>query len=155
MHPGRRWISGIACAAALVLATAAMPREAEAGPSAEVTLTVILARREPPKLHPGLQKMWDTLRRSFGDKFAYFDLAGESSRRLAEGERIETVLPNGDRFAAIYQGVTEEKGLLRVHLEMGEFRTKVRVHDGGTFFQAGRRHGDATVLIGVRAALVR
>ncbi|HOU55214.1 MAG TPA: hypothetical protein PLQ97_14925 [Myxococcota bacterium] len=141
-------------AATLALAASAMPRKAAAEPRAEVTLTVILARREPPKLHPGLQKMWDTLRRSFGDKFSFFDLAGETSRRLAEGERVETTLPNGDRFAAIFQGVTEDKGLLRIHLEMGEFRTKVRVHDGGVFFQAGRRHGDATVLIGVRAALV-
>jgi len=138
----------------LLLATG-LSRDAEAQPRAQVTLTVILAQREPPKLHPGLQKMWDTLRRSFGDRFSHFDLAGETTRVLAEGDRVETTLPNGERFAAIFRGVTEEKGLLRVHLEMGEFRTKVRVHDGGVFFQAGKRHGNATILVGVRAALVR
>jgi hypothetical protein len=143
-------VAGFLLGAALLV-----PAEARAGGKARVTVTVILAKKEPPHLHPALQPLWDTLKQSFGDKFGNFDQVGETTRTVDEGQPVETTLPTGERFAAIYGGVTPDKGLLRVNVEMGEFRTKVRIHDGGVFFQAGKRFKDGTLIVAVRAALAR
>ena len=129
------------------------PAPAFADPKATVSVTVIHARKGPPHLNVVLQPMWDTLRQTFGEKFAYYEVLGQASRKVDSGEPVELQLPTGVRFAAIYNGVTPEKGLLRVNVEMGEFRTKVRIHDGGVFFQAGQKHDGGTLIVAVRAVL--
>ncbi len=154
MRKGTRWAWRTAVVAGCLLGAALLaPAPARADPKARVTVTVIQAKKDPPHLHPALQPLWDTLKKSFGDKFANFERVGETSRVVDSGAPVETTLPNGERFAAIYNGVTPDKGLLRVNVEMGEFRTKVRIHDGGVFFQAGKRFQDGTLIVAVRAAL--
>jgi hypothetical protein len=144
-------VPGFLSLLALVL-LAGVP-DVAAEPAADLTVTVIHAKRGPPFLHPALKPMWTTLQKSFGDKFAHYDQISTASRRLALGERLTVSTPDGGTFSAIYQGVTESKGLLRIHLEFGDFRTKVRVHDGGVFFQAGKRHQGGTLVVAVSAAL--
>jgi len=140
--------------AVLIVAAAALPAAADAPPPrAMLTVTVIEARKGPPFLHDALKPMWEMLRKSFGEKFGYYDLLSASDRTVDVDGRVEIALPDGDRFAATYGGITPEKGLLRVSLEYGDFRTKVRIHDGGSFFQAGKRFREGTLVIGVKAAL--
>jgi len=142
------WLVGAA-----IVATLALPAPAAADPKAKVDVTVIHAKKGPPHLNASLQPLWDTLRQTFGEKFAHYEVLDRTSKSVDSGAPVEVKLPNGERFAAIYNGITPDKGLLRVNLEMGEFRTKVRIHDGGTFFQAGQKHDGGTLIIAIRAAL--
>lgn len=150
-----RWIRSAALVGAVVLAAQALPASASADPKASVSVTVIHAKKGPPHLHASLQPMWDTLRQTFGEKFSYYEVLDRSTGVVESGGAVAVNLPNGERFAAIYNGITPEKGLLRVNVEMGEFRTKVRIHDGGVFFQAGAKHDGGTLVVAVRAALQR
>ena len=138
-----------------VLWAGAAAQAARADARATVQVTVIEARKGPPFLHATLQPMWDLLKRSFGDKFVYFDLYRAAEQTLAEGGRVDVEMPGGDHFVAVYGGVTPEKGLIKVAIEYGEFRTQVRIHDGGTFFQAGRKFGDGILVVAVRVALAK
>jgi len=149
----RAMMAGLVAAA--FVAVAALPATSAAEPRAKVSVTVIHAKKGPPHLHDALKPMWDTLRQSFGDKFSYFDVVDTASRSVEAGNPVEVRLPNGQRFAAIYNGVTPEKGLLRINVEMDDFRTKVRIHDGGVFFQAGRKHEGGILVVAVRAALLK
>ena len=74
---------------------------------------------------------------------------------VGEGGRVDVEMPGGEHFVAAYGGVTPEKGLVKVAIEYGEFRTQVRIHDGGTFFQAGRKFGDGTLVVAVRVVLAK
>ncbi len=142
------WMAG-----ALIIAGLTAPVSAAADPKATVSVTVILAKKGPPHLHPALQPMWDTLRQTFGEKFASYDVHDQTSRKVDPGTPVDVMLPNGVKFSATYSGVTPDKGLLRVNVDMGDFQTKVRIHDGGVFFQAGQKHDGGTLVVAVRATL--
>ena len=86
------------------------------------------------------------------ERFPFFRVG---DRTVHTDGRVEVSLPEGGTFAAIYGGVTPEKGLLRVSLEYGDFRTKVRIHDGGVFFQAGKKVREGTLVIAIKAELVK
>ncbi len=139
--------------AAMVVVVLGAPATASADPKAVVSVTVIHAKKGPPHLNAALKPMWDTLRQTFGEKFAYYEILNQASQKVDSGAPVDVKLPNGQRFAAIYNGITPDKGLLRVNVEMGEFRTKVRIHDGGVFFQAGQKHDGGTLIVAVRAML--
>lgn len=140
--------------ACLMSFVVACPFAASADPRVALSVTVIEARKGPPFLHEALKPLWELLQKSFGEKFSYYDLVGVWEQSVEVNGRVETNLPDGDRFAAIYGGITPEKGLIRVSLEYGDFRTKVRIHDRGTFFQAGKRWRDGTLVIAVKATIL-
>lgn len=134
-----------------VMLAGALPVYAD--PAASVTVTVIHARKGEPYLHEALKPLWETLRKTFGAKFDSYDQVSSQTRTLAVDQRFELSMPNGDSFAAIYGGITPEKGLLRISLEYGDFRTKVRIHDGGMFFQAGRSWKGGTLVLAIKASI--
>jgi len=140
-------------AAMLVAATLGTTRDAWADPPARLEVTVIQAKAGPPYLHPELKGLWTTLKKTFGDKFSYYQKIASRQGVVANGQSVSVPLPDGTVFEATYSGVTDKKNLLRVHLAFGEFRTKVRIHDGGVFFQAGRKYDRGTLVIAVSAAL--
>jgi hypothetical protein len=147
---------GIALGVAVALAwSAAGEAAARADPPARIAITVVEARKGPPFLHPTLKPLWEVLKKTFGDKFTSYDLVQAAEKVLASGGREEVPLPTGETFVAVYDGVGTERGLVKVAIEMGPFRTSVRIHDGGTFFQAGRTWKDGTLVIAVKASLVR
>lgn len=120
---------------------------------ANIEITVIEAREGPPYLHESLKPMWELLKRSFGEKFTYYELLHTSSKTASAGEKIETTVPNSDSLTVIFEGVTEEKGLIRLTVEGGELKTKVRLRDGATFFLAGRKLKEGVLVIGIKAKL--
>jgi hypothetical protein len=142
-------------AAVLLAAIVAASGTARADPRATIEVTVIEARKGPPFLHDALKPMWDMLKRSFGEKFAYYGLVQATTGSVDPGGKVDVTMPGDERFSAGYEGVTPEKGLLRVSIECGDLRTKVRIHDGGTFFQAGRRLGEGTLIVAVKATLAK
>jgi len=143
-------------ALALVLMTLLAPAAFGAeDPKVSLAITVIEARKGPPFLHEALKPLWELLQKSFGEKFGYYDLVTSAEQTVLSDGRVEVSLPDGERFAAIYGGLTPEKKLIRVSLEYGDFRTKVRIHDGGTFFQAGKRYREGTLVIAIKAAIQR
>ncbi|HOI09630.1 MAG TPA: hypothetical protein PK313_04045 [Myxococcota bacterium] len=139
-----------ALAATVVLGA---PGAARAEPRARLEITVIQAKAGPPFLHPELKPLWKTLRKTFGDKFAHYQKVASREGVVESGRAVSVPLPDGTVFEATFSGLTDVKGLLRVHLAFGEFRTKVRIHDGGVFFQAGRKYEGGTLIIAVSAAL--
>jgi len=132
----------------------AVPLVAEADPRATVAVTVIHAKKGQPYLHDGLKPLWDTLKKTFGDKFTHYNLLSKKQRQVAKYGKVRLKIPDGERFAVIYKGVTPKKGLLRVALEYGDFRTKVRIHDGGLFFQAGKKYRGGVLLVAITATLI-
>lgn len=145
----RRFLAALALLGAVV--AAALPAYADA--DASVTVTVIHARKGQPFLHEALRPLWETLQKTFGNKFDSYDQVSTETRTVAVDQRFDVRMPNGDSFAAIYGGITPEKGLLRISLEYGDFRTKVRIHDGGMFFQAGRAWKDGTLVVAIKASI--
>lgn len=141
-------------AVALVVAVLGAACEAGAEPAARMEITVIQAKSGPPYLHPELKPLWTTLRKTFGDKYAHYQKIASREGVAENGQTVSVPLPDGTVFQATYSGLTETRGLLRVHLAFGEFRTKVRIHNGGVFFQAGRKFDGGTLIIAVNASLV-
>lgn len=131
-----------------------LPREAGADPLARVFVTVIHAKKAPPFLHEGVKPLWDTLRRTFGDRFACYDLVATSEREVAKGGRVEIPMPDGGTFAVLYRGVTEDGRFLKLTVEHGDLKSRVRIHDGGLFFQAGTRWQGGVLIVGVRASTI-
>ena len=120
---------------------------------AELKITVIHAKSGEPYLSPELRPLWRTIRKTFGDQFSSYRQITSKAGVVQEGKQVTVDLPDGTTFEAMYNGVTKKAGLLRVHLAFGEFRTKVRIHSGGTFFQAGRKYDKGTLIIAVSATL--
>lgn len=142
---------------ATILAAAVLGATADAAadaPAARFEITVIQAKSGPPFLNPELKPLWSTLKKTFGDKYAHYQKVTARSGVVADGQALSVPLPDGTVFEATYNGLTDKKRLLRVHLAFGEFRTKVRIHDGGVFFQAGRKFDGGTLIIAVNASLV-
>ncbi|NOZ01112.1 MAG: hypothetical protein GXP54_04390 [Deltaproteobacteria bacterium] len=131
------------------------PSSAHADPRAELTITVIHAKKGPPFLHNDLKPMWKILKKTFLDKYGYFNMVQRRTSEVANLGRTGVKMPDGRRFTAIYKGITPNKGLLRIAIEYGDFRTKVRIHDGGLFFQAGRRYKGGVLLVAVHARLLK
>lgn len=127
--------------------------QGEQEPSAKITITVIKARKSPPFLDEVLKPIWPTLKKTFGDRFAYYEQFSTTEETLLVNQSTSAQMPGGQPFKAIYGGLSPNKGLLRVHLEFGEYRTKVRIHDGGVFFQAGSKHEKDTIVVAIKAEL--
>ncbi len=142
-------------AAALAVAIFGTAGNASADePAARFEITVIQAKAGPPYLNPELKPLWPTLKKTFGDKYAHYQKVTARDGVVADGQTLSVPLPDGTVFQATYSGLSDKKGLLRVHLAFGEFRTKVRIHDGGVFFQAGRKFEGGTLIIAVSASLM-
>jgi len=149
-HPLSRLLIAVPFVAVCVLA----PSPARADPKAAVTITVIHAKKGPPFLHQDLKPMWKTLKGTFGDKFGYYDKVQRETREVAKLGKTGLKMPDDERFSVIYKGVTPQKGLLRIAIEYGDFRTKVRIHDGGLFFQAGKKYDGGILVVAVHVRLL-
>ncbi len=110
-------------------------------------LTFILAAPRPTKVDKRLKAMEKDLRRAFAGRFRRFDFVSQSQPRLALGEAHSVELPGGGELILTYKG--REGPYLRLRIEMPGFGGDVRVRNAKRFFQAGRKHKDGTLVIGI------
>lgn len=132
----------------------AWSQEASADPPALVRVSVIHAKKGPPFLHDGVKPLWDTLRKTFGGRFAYFDLLSSTERHVEKQGRVEVRMPDQGMFAVVYRGVSEDGRFVKVTIEHDDLKSRVRIHDGGLFFQAGKRWQGGVLIVGVRVTLI-
>jgi hypothetical protein len=117
------------------------------GPALKGELTFILAAAMPAKVDRRLKAMEKDLRRAFAGRFRRFDFVSQSNPHLASGKARSFELPGGGELSLTYKG--REGPYLRLRIEMPGFGGDVRVQNAKRFFQAGRKHKDGTLVIGI------
>lgn len=150
----RRWFGRATVCVAVAGILAADPVEVLADPVVLVRVTVIHAKKSPPFLHDRVKPLWDTLRKTFGDRFAYYDLVSSAEREVARQGRVVVPMPDGGTFAVEYRGVTPDGRFLKLTVVHGDLTSRVRIHDQGLFFQAGKRWQGGVLIVGVQASSV-
>lgn len=148
--PARRRAIGMLIA----LTWLSIPGEVSADPIVRISVRVIHAKKAPPFLHDQVKPLWDMLRKSFGDRFAYYDLLVMKERELAKGARMTVPMPDGKTFEVLYRGISEDGRFLKLTIEHGDLKSRIRIHDGGLVFQAGTRFQGGVLIVGVRASAV-
>lgn len=141
----------LALAGALILAALSGPEPDAATGAAKVRceIQVIHATRGQEFVDPALKPLSRYLRNSFGSRYQSFRQLAQHNMVLAKSERQTQRLPNGTELLLTYLDSDESR--LRLVMEVGGLKTTVRVHDGGLFFQAGRRHQGGMLIVAIRA----
>lgn len=130
-------------------------KAAAAEPVARVEVTVLHAKKSPPFLHEKAKPYWDTLRRTFGDRFAFYDYLSSHVGELKKEERLDVAMPEGGTFTVVYQGASKDGKSALLLFQTEGLKTNVRLHDGGIVFQAGKRYKGGILIIGIKASFIR
>ncbi len=145
---------------AVVIAAFAMsmslgPDPGSSGKSGKVRceIQIIHATRGKPFVDPTLKPLKRYLENSFGSKYQSFKQVSKRSMPLSRGQRSSEALPNDTQLSLTYLGGDGSR--LRLLMEVGGLKTRVKVHNGGLFFQAGRRYKGGMLIVAVRAHIVR
>jgi len=125
------------------------PNRAEKAGGLRCDIQVIHATRGKPFVDEALRPLRRYLKNSFGSRYQRFKQLEKRSLTLSQRERGSLELPNGTKLLLTYLGV--EESLLRLVMEVGGLKTTVKVHDGGLFFQAGRKHKGGMLIVAIRA----
>ena len=130
------------------------PNEAPKGEasigSVQGELTFILAAKQPANMDKRLEHMAKDLRRAFAGRFRSFRFHKGWKPQLKSGETKEYSLPGGGVMKMSFK--EREGPYLRLYLDMPDWSGVVRVRDGKRFFHAGRKHGDDTLIVGLKLA---
>lgn len=110
---------------------------------------VILASNGAPDVAPEQRPLKRYLENSFGNRYSRFEQLASHRLMLTPDRRGELSLPNDTSLGLTYLGV--EGGLLRLSMDLAGLKTTVKVHDGGLFFQAGRKFRDGMLVVAIRA----
>lgn len=111
---------------------------------------VIYATKKAPYINEKLKSLWSYLKKSFGARWTSFDIIDEKILTLERDKNVEISLPENEKLGLKYSGITEEKGLIRLHLDLsGYFKTKIRIHNKGVFFQAGKKYKDGILIFSI------
>ena len=137
--------------AILALGLADGPRADDGAPPKAVRcdVQVILATNGAPDIAPELRPLTRYLENSFGNRYSRFEQLASHRVLVARDQRGNVALPNGAELGLSYLGA--EEGLLRLTMDVGGLKTTVRVHDGGLFFQAGKKFRDGMLIVAIRA----
>ena len=117
--------------------------------SVRCEVSVILATNGAPDVAPELRPLKRYLENSFGNRYTRFEQLASHRLLLAADRRSELALPNDTSLGLTYLGVEGE--LLRLTMDLAGLKTTVKVHDGGLFFQAGRKFRDGMLVVAIRA----
>lgn len=112
-------------------------------------IQIIHATRGKAFMDPSLKPVARFLKNSFGARFQAFKQLGRSSMTLSKSQRSAKKLPNDTELSLTYLG--SDKQQLRLVMEVGGMKTVVKVHNGGLFFQAGRRYKSGMLIVAIRA----
>ena len=134
---------------ALALALTAPTARADESPAAaEAEIRVILAESGPSHMDPALRTLARYLKNSFGARYQSFRQLQRARIALPRGRRSMRRLPNDTELALTFLGTAD--GRLRLRMEVAGLKTIVRIHDGGLFFQAGRRYHKGMLVVAIR-----
>ncbi len=110
----------------------------------QLDVTVIHATKKQRAADGKLDKLGRYLTKSF-KKYKGFKQLDKTSEKLELGKGGSLTLPNGKELSFRYDGT--KKGFIQLYLEVDGLKTKVRVKDGGTFFQAGRGYKKGMIVL--------
>ena len=141
----------ILLASLMVWAVVTGPEPDDDGATARIRcdIQIIHATRGAEFVDPALRPLARYLEASFGSRYQSFKLLNRSPMTLSRNERSGLQLPNNTELVLTYLGNENEQ--LRLTMEVGSLRTTVKVHDGGLFFQAGRRYQGGMLVVAIRA----
>ncbi|MFT7624204.1 MAG: hypothetical protein ACI9WU_003391 [Myxococcota bacterium] len=134
--------------AAAVASTGPDPTQANKVARVRAEIQVIHATRGDKFVDPSLKSLKRYLENSFGTRYQSFKLLGKSSMPLSRAQRQTQKLPNETELALTFLGTQASR--LRLLMEVGGMKTTVKVHDGGLFFQAGRRYKAGMLVVAIR-----
>ena len=141
-------IHTLLAAAAFMVLSGPQPDEKKDG-AVRCDVQVIHATKGSPYVDPSIRPLSRYLKNSFGSRFTRFRRLEKSNMTLKVDARGTQSLPNSTKLHLTYLGV--EDSLLRLVMEVGGLKTTVKVHDGGLFFQAGRKYKNGMLIVAVRA----
>ena len=133
--------------AAFLLLTGPQPGEKKAD-AVRCDVQVIHATKGSAYVDPSIRPLSRYLKNSFGSRYTRFRRLEKSTLTLKLKERGAQSLPNSTRLNLTYLGI--EESLLRLVMEVGGLKTTVKVHEGGLFFQAGRKYKSGMLIVAVR-----
>ncbi len=138
-----------------LLLGAAGPDPTSEGKIAKVRaeILVIHATRGKAFVDPSLKPIKRYLENSFGTRYQRFEQLAKSSMPLSKGQRKTEKLPNDTALSLTFLGSQLQR--LRLLMEVGGLKTTVKVHDGGLFFQAGRRYKAGMLVVAIRVHALR
>ena len=113
-------------------------------------IQVIHATKGPAHVDPALRPIARYLESSFGNRYTRFVRLGRADLDLSKGQTGRQALPNGTHLELTYLGT--ESTLHRLELAVDGLKTRVKIHDGGLFFQAGRRYKDGMLIVAFRTS---
>jgi hypothetical protein len=119
----------------------------------QCTVYVIHAKKSVPVIDEKLKDMVPYFKKSFS-RFNYFSLLSEISVILKKNVRQEKELPNKEKIGFKYTGITKEKNLHKLYVDIGDLKFKVRLKDGGLFFQAGHSYEKGILILAFRVKIV-
>jgi hypothetical protein len=111
-------------------------------------IQVVHATRGKPFIDPALKKLSRYLDRSFGSRYQRFTSLKRHVMLLKKHQSGENDLPNNTVLKLTFKGT--ENSLLRLEMAVGGLKTTVKIHDGGLFFQAGRRYKGGMIIVAIR-----
>ncbi len=140
----------------LSLSLTAGPDPGASGKSGKIRceIQIIHATRGKPFVDPTLKPLKRYLENSFGSRYQSFKQLSKRSMPLSKGQRSTEALPNKTQLSLTFLG-SGDSNRLRLMMEVGGLKTRVKVHNGGLFFQAGRRHKGGMLIVAIRAHAVR
>lgn len=112
---------------------------------------VILARTTPAAPDARLKDVADLLRNGLGNRFKSFELLASKSMRLLPEQSDRLSVPSDGSVTLTYNGLREK--YLRFRAVFQDLTVRVKIYDGGTFIQAGRKHKDGVLVYLVGAKL--
>jgi len=136
------------------MAVAAMglsgPEPAKDAPKLRIKceIQVIWAKHGKKHIDDDLKPIAHYLRNSFGNRYERFELHSQGGFTLEKRRSGVQKLPNDSRLKLTFLGV--EKALLRLTMEVSGLKTTVKIHDGGLFFQAGRKYRGGMLVVAIR-----
>lgn len=139
----------LAAAVALTLSAGPEPGGDSKPGKVRCDIQIIHATRGRKFVDPTLKSIKRYLENSFGTRYQAFHKLGRASMPLSKGSRKTKKLPNDTNLSLTYLGADD--GRIRLLMDVGGLKTTVKVHDGGLFFQAGRRYKAGMLIVAIRA----
>lgn len=115
---------------------------------AQMTVTVVHAKKGEAGVDPKLKDLAPYLKKSFAP-YTRFTHAGAHAATVPRDGKKSFKLPDGKTLTLSFKGLA--KGFIKVSLELDGLKTTVDVRDGGLFFQAGRVYQGGILVLAIGA----